>query len=349
MEAEDRAGIPIFVVGFPRSGTTLLQALLGAHQHIAAPPEVHFLRRIWRQADYWGDLADDEVLRRVVRETVDPSDIRFPTGTFDYERVLARVLKGERSYAAILDAAMRDFAAARGKSRWSEKTPLQPPHVLWQLFPQAQVVHIVRDPRETVTSAMSKLAMWPDPIACARQWMEFTTMTVLAGARRGPRHYLRVRYEDLTRDPLAVMHLVCTFLNEPFDHAIVTSSERGQGIVKRADNALFGKVLEPIQRASQGGWHNRYSAFERARVAAITGPAIAALGYEAPQHNTLVAGSLLNTLAAPSTALSKRRQERRLRRSTPQQRLEQARNDMQRLHDQARAAIGARKPTDETG
>ena len=45
---------PIFVVGFQRSGTTLLQSLLGAHPRIAAPPEVHFFFRIYGLRDYWG-------------------------------------------------------------------------------------------------------------------------------------------------------------------------------------------------------------------------------------------------------------------------------------------------------
>jgi len=49
---------PIFVVGFQRSGTTLLQSLLGAHPRIAAPPEVHFFFRIHQLRDYWGDLAE---------------------------------------------------------------------------------------------------------------------------------------------------------------------------------------------------------------------------------------------------------------------------------------------------
>ena len=40
--AQDR---PIFVVGYQRSGTTLLQALLGAHHRIAGPPETHFIFR----------------------------------------------------------------------------------------------------------------------------------------------------------------------------------------------------------------------------------------------------------------------------------------------------------------
>ena len=63
---------PIFVVGFQRSGTTLLQSLLGAHPRIAAPPEMHFVFRVAALADYFGDLADDDNLARALHETINP-------------------------------------------------------------------------------------------------------------------------------------------------------------------------------------------------------------------------------------------------------------------------------------
>ena len=63
------ADLPIFVIGFQRSGTTLLQSLLGAHPRIAAPPETHYIARVAHLADYFGDDAlterEIDVLRHV--------------------------------------------------------------------------------------------------------------------------------------------------------------------------------------------------------------------------------------------------------------------------------------------
>jgi hypothetical protein len=81
------AGAPIFVVGFPRSGTTLLQAIIGSHPRIASPPEMHYLRRVAALADYWGDLTDDDVLRRVIAETLDWPGVRRSEVEFDHGRV----------------------------------------------------------------------------------------------------------------------------------------------------------------------------------------------------------------------------------------------------------------------
>src|SRR4051794_20410563 len=145
---------PIFVVGFPRSGTTLLQSLLGAHPRIAAPPEIHFGTRIVGFAAYWGALNDDAGLNRVAEATLDSR--RLVHAGFDVDRVFERARTGPRTYAGVLDAVMTDFAERHGKQRWSEKTPHQSASDIWLHFPEAQVLHIVRDPRPTAVSNLSK-------------------------------------------------------------------------------------------------------------------------------------------------------------------------------------------------
>ncbi|MEA2124455.1 MAG: hypothetical protein QOI80_1237, partial [Solirubrobacteraceae bacterium] len=93
MEAGDG---PIFVLGHERSGTTLLQALLGAHPRIAAPPETYFLFRVAQHAAYLGDLADDANLDRALREALDVPGGLLEEAGFDHARVLARAARGPR-------------------------------------------------------------------------------------------------------------------------------------------------------------------------------------------------------------------------------------------------------------
>src|SRR3954465_14996704 len=76
---------PIFVVGFPRSGTTLIHALIGAHPRIAAPPEMHYFVRIGRHWGHWGDLSEDASLRRVIDAAVNTP--KFVNCGFDIDRI----------------------------------------------------------------------------------------------------------------------------------------------------------------------------------------------------------------------------------------------------------------------
>src|SRR3954454_2034225 len=91
---------PIFVVGFPRSGTTLTQSLIGAHPRIAAPPEMRYFGRIVRRAAQWGDLTDDANLRTVIEATVNSP--RFADCGFDVDRIFALAAPTDRSYGAVL-------------------------------------------------------------------------------------------------------------------------------------------------------------------------------------------------------------------------------------------------------
>src|SRR3954470_3495816 len=240
---------PIFVVGFPRSGTTLLQGLLGAHPRIAAPPEIHFGRRIAQFPDYWGDLNDDEVLRRVIAVTLDLPGLS--QSGFDVARVFARARQGPRTFAGVLDAVMCDFAERNGKQRWSEKTPHQDAFGIWTHFPDAQVVHIVRDPRPTVCSNLTKLGAWPDLLSTVRAWRSFTLRNVLAGAQRGASHYLRIRYEDLAAEPAAVLRVVFAFLGEDFDPASIEDPTKRQASIPPMAKRWQARVLEPIRASPE--------------------------------------------------------------------------------------------------
>src|SRR4051794_11088596 len=159
---------------------------------------MHFFRRIADHAGYWGDLDDDETLRRVVDAAL--AQPLLVNSGFDNDAVFARARVGPRTYAGVLDAVLSDFMEREGKSRWSEKTPGQDVRTIWAHFPDAQVVHIVRDPREAIPSSVAKLGAYGDAIAATYGWRVFTRDVLEHGPPRAPRNYLRIRYEDLVAD-----------------------------------------------------------------------------------------------------------------------------------------------------
>jgi hypothetical protein len=302
---------PIFVIGFQRSGTTLLQALLGAHPRIAAPPETYFLLRIANLADHYGDLADDRNLRRALHDTI-ASPLLADCG-FDEERLFAAARAGERTYAGLFEVVMRDFTARHGKARWCDKTPGQRARQVLRLFPDAQLVHIVRDPRDVVASSLETPWTRGSAWTLARAWRAFTRDALAAAERAGAGRYLRVRYEDLTRDPEDELRRICRFLGEAFDPAMLRDPARRRPTIAAAAEPWQRRALEEIRPSPSGSWRERLPWRQAAEVAAVTWREIALFGYDPPGRLALAVGRAL-AVAHAGEVLAGLRARRRLRR-----------------------------------
>ena len=282
---------PIFVVGFQRSGTTLLQAALGAHPHISAAPEMHFWLRIYGQADYWGDLSDDGLLRRALEGLVDLPLGMADGAEFSLDRLYPAVRRSDRTYRGLLEVVLDDLAERDGKLRWSEKSPGQSAAQVWELFPEAQVIHIVRDPRAAVASALAAPYNVETAWRLARSWRDLTLDNVRAGSARGPAQYMQLRYEDLASDPVAISRLLCAFLDEPFRPEMVTVAGR-----RSARALLVGaqpwqrRAFDPITPADPGEWTGRMSRAERVMVTGIVAPLLEPLGYPAARRSRAAVG-----------------------------------------------------------
>jgi LPS sulfotransferase NodH len=273
---------PIFVIGHQRSGTTLLQSLLGAHSRIAAPPELYFIYRVAHHAEYFGELTDDGNLRRALREALDaPLDILAACG-WEFDTLLERARQGPRTYRGLFEALMGDFAERQGKVRWSEKSPGQTLGEAYALVPDAQFVHIVRDPRDVVASSVRAPMTEPDVTAIARGWRDFTLRNVRRGFVIGPAQYLQLRYEDLTRDPAAVLRIVCAFLGEDYEPAMLEDPSLRRVTVPEIAKGWQGGALESVRATGEGRWRTRLGRRDQWRVHAVVGPLLAALGYEPP-------------------------------------------------------------------
>ena len=149
---------PIFIVGVPRSGTTLLAAMLAAHSRISCGPETHFFRKLSKADEdrlvmpaTWPDAAIDFVCsiehasfsNRKPIALIEKYDI-------DRRQIADYLQQKEPSIANILASITDQYRSKMGKMRWAEKTPdhLMTLHRLRQSFPDAPVVRIIRDPRD---------------------------------------------------------------------------------------------------------------------------------------------------------------------------------------------------------
>jgi hypothetical protein len=196
----------VFVVGCPRSGTTLLAVMLDRHTRLSVPPETSYFDEVAPR------LAVGEPLRRVLGAWP-----RLVELNLDPDAVLGQI--GETETPAEVLAALLDlYAAGRGKARSGEKTPQHLPHVprILEAFPQARVVCLLRDGRDTALS-LNAMPWWQGGLTAAVEMWRDSARWMEELSARHPDRFRVVRYEELVARPREVLGAVMDFVGETFE------------------------------------------------------------------------------------------------------------------------------------
>ncbi|HEV8438214.1 MAG TPA: sulfotransferase [Methylomirabilota bacterium] len=203
---------PVFIGGVPRSGTSLMRAILASHPQIAIPAAELPLWRHFHQRYGREDLSRPDVRRRLVEAIV--SHRRFvKTGlTPDADAMLRQLdLQPTVSFGGIFGDLLRQHARQLGRSRWGVKEPYSEFHAraMFAEFPAARMIHMVRDPRDVIVSQRSRAKMSRQHIASVVDAWRRSVELARRHQRDYPGAYLAVRYEDLVSDPARTVERVC--------------------------------------------------------------------------------------------------------------------------------------------
>jgi hypothetical protein len=274
----DLSDRPFFIVGSPRSGTTLLRFVLSSHPRLYVPSETGFLPFLGYDGDATLTLAQAQtVLERIGTLNREWAGLVDDVETF-YQRL------PDPSLAHLLDALYRRKVAAAGAAaalgRWGDKTPGYALHLplLARLFRTAQFVHVVRDGRDVALSAQNKWGRWyMDSYYLLRNWVRHVEQARQAGQGLPPSRYLEVRYEDLVREPEPAIRAICDFLDEIFQPTMLDHTRLAQQQIAPGGHV---EVWQPISTASVGRWRTGMSPFWQKAADRIAGPTLAASGYE---------------------------------------------------------------------
>ena len=207
---------PIFIVGAPRSGTTLVQCILSANSRAYSLPETHFFSIVLPTlgVDFDAPLTAEQ-LARAHSLLVDEAELDLPS--LPPSRTARELL------LALFDAFRPDDSRRVRAERVVEKTPLHVEHVplIGAVFPDATFIHVVRNPVDVVSSWLRvPFASTRSVISCAQSW----SVAVAAGeqaAEWSPTRVRTVRYEDLVRDPEAQVSRLCGYVDLDFEPAML--------------------------------------------------------------------------------------------------------------------------------
>jgi len=228
----------VFIGGMPRSGTSLMRDIIGSHPDVAMFP---------------GELPVTTLLAGAFPEP-------FPPGKDEIERLVEAFVEHPRMERAgieldrrpildglaaepaitritVLTHVMRQHARQAGRPRWGVKEPLTEfcaDRLLAEL-PRATVVHMVRDPRDVVSS---QRAIWGSEaqhvVSTTYAWRRSAALAHRQPQARA-RGYVAVRYENLVADPAAVVAAICEGVGIAYRPELLLLSARPPWWVNSSD------------------------------------------------------------------------------------------------------------------
>jgi hypothetical protein len=246
--------------------------MLSAHPELAVPLEMRYLIDAYESRDQWPDLRDEAARTKLVDWILDRPESRY--GRTGVPKKRARVaLMEQTTLGSVLGRTLELYAEKNGKVRWGDKRPnyiLHLPEIL-QMFPDAQIIDVVRDPRGAVSS-MKELGWFAGSVGPgAELWVASIEAGRFAQARLAPDQYLQVRYEDLLDDPPTVLAGVAAFLGLDPDGVGDMVEYQGhrpeQDAMKDRYHANVAKGVDPTIAQS---WRRRLDDVEIAFIESVT-------------------------------------------------------------------------------
>jgi sulfotransferase family protein len=267
----------LFIVGCPRSGTTLLRRMVDAHPQIAITRETHWIPEL--------APADGRATAALCAALAEHPKF----ATLGIEREELETLAGG-SYAAFVEAVFDRYGAGQGKPFVGDKTPgyVREMPLLHELVPGARFVHLVRDGRDVCLSALGwerkaeqfrqRFPTWVEaPVGTAALWWRWHVLQGRRSGRElGASLYHELRYEDLVADPERACRRLCAFLGVEFDAAMLRFHEGRT----RHDPRLSAKRAWLPPTPGLRDWRSQMPRVQLEQFEAAAGDALDELGYE---------------------------------------------------------------------
>ena len=288
--------LPIFfIMGRPRSGTTLLSTLFDAHPNVKLPPEYPvflLLYQKFRKVKTWDHA-----------QIISFVDHVFQNHTFNNLTLGNLKINREAFIAELTSLAykgtIQDFLKKINEQAFSlfpkqeifqigDKNPVYSIHTkrFLKIFPEAKFICIIRDYRDNYLSMrnLSELRLEaPDLGLQVARW-RFVARLFLECKKRYPARFHIVRYEDLVTDQENVMRELCGFIGISYNPSVFDFFKLKDESMKFYPRELFEKfhqsLMNPVNTGRMNLWKKQMDE-KQVRVAdQIAGKTADVLGYE---------------------------------------------------------------------
>lgn len=241
----------IFIVGMPRSGTTLLQLILTNHSEIRIAPETHFFTLFWSRREEYGDLFDDQNFDIVCNDLVNSQYVRnlqIP----DYENLI-RTTNRDAFYKNVFSLLIRSYAFMQKKEICGEKTPSHLEYVpdILNMFPQAKIVNVYRNPFDVAASIRKVPWGSNNVIDIVKRWKKYVNLAC-EYQEKFKNNFHSVKYENLVLNSNCEVRKICDFLNVAFERHMLHFWKNTDVPIFNKDKYWHENCFQPISAVNIG-------------------------------------------------------------------------------------------------
>jgi len=258
---------PVFVVGMPRSGTTLIQGILCNTGEYFPMPETHFfVRAAYGIPDENLSKKDRKHIRqKLLNKSRIKLDRRFPEHLKTKKDIFEHVI---------------DQFNLEGTRTFLEKTPR---HIFFyskilEYYPDARFICIIREPKNVVSSQLTNSPKKNKSVI--RLSLLYNKIAAAIAKVRNNENVFLIRYEDLTTETELILKDICKFLNIEFDSKLVDNVAAPLGIVSEHEFWKNKNIkVKTIQKNNPDKWKDALDNNQENLVNFITKSHAANFGY----------------------------------------------------------------------
>lgn len=240
---------PVFILGMPRSGTTMLASMLAKIENVYATPESQFIQWLINTEESTFSLDKESIATKLL------NDFQFKTYDLSLSHKNLVSLIGSNAVATICNI-VKEYAHRKNEDSftWIEHTPENYiyAHQLLEQFPSAKFIIITRDPRGCFES--HKKIFWGEKSIQKFCYMwSHSNHCALAFLSKYPQRCMKVQYETLLDNPESNLSELLSFID--VDNVKSTKTYKIPTFTK-SQHSLVNK---PLDRTKKTSWQNSLS------------------------------------------------------------------------------------------
>jgi len=293
-DIEKIASTPMFfILGRPRTGSTLLRTLFDAHPQVIIPQEWPMLLLLhfqFEKVKYW----DKQKLEEFYQALFQPLRIPFWSirnwPGIDLELLHKNILlcEGEQALETLLKVVYFHYNSFFEKKEIvliGDKNPAisNHPELLAKLFPTAKFIHLVRDYRDNLVSLLEVDFEMPNVTLLTYRW-KYSYRVIEKAAAIHPDRFFKIRYEDLVKQPESQFGQLCSFLRIQEDVSIFSFHTRKEELEHSFPPEIlqryFSSLMQPIDERKVGVYKQKLTAKQIRIADLVAGKTAEQAGYQ---------------------------------------------------------------------